>query len=111
MMSKITRYVLPTLIVFFCLPSAALGLFWLTGLISSHFVQNRQSDPFLVILQIMCGLIMTLFHLQVPVELAGALWICLLVAGQRIVTKVWTAAVIMIAIYGLYVFSTQFQMH
>jgi hypothetical protein len=105
-MNGVARYLLPGLIIAFCLPSAAMG----TLAVVSNLVQAGALHVPLAILLYTCSLIIGLSRGPVLVGAAGALWLWLVVGGDRTSTKVWTAAIIIAAIYGLHVFHREFQM-
>jgi hypothetical protein len=109
LLARFTRYGLPLLVVIPCLPSAALGSLWLISLVVSHFVDK--SNPLLMVLfsfEYMAALVAGILG-PIFVVAAFGIWIWLLAAGERIATKLWTAAFPLASIYGLYVLKSQFQ--
>ena len=109
MMKKATRYLLPGSIVALCFAPAAMGALRAVAFAADLIKAEALPVP-LAILLYTCSLIIGLSHGQVLVGIAGALWAWLAVAGDRISVKVWTAAIILAAVYGLQLFNTEFRM-
>ncbi len=107
-MKRATRYLLPGSIVVLCLAPAAMGALRAVAFVASLGKAEALPMP-LTILLYTCSLIIGLSHGQLLVGMAGALWVWLAVAGDRISVKVWTAAIILVAIYGLQLFNSEFR--
>jgi hypothetical protein len=114
MENRFTRYALPLLIIFFSLPSAAMGILNAIALAVSPFVHAKGTDnPLLplVVLEYMCSLIMALCFEPFPLVVAGALWVLLLVIGKHLDAKICTGVILAAAVYGIYVLESEFVMH
>jgi hypothetical protein len=86
-----------------------MGTLGVVGLVAD--LAKAGSLPPLTILLYACSLIIGISRGQFLVGAAGALWIWLVVAGDRISTKLWTAGIILTAVYGLHIFNSEFRMH
>ena len=109
MASKVPRHLLPALIVVLCLPSTAMGVLGLVRQVAD-LVKPETHHLTLAILLYTCSLIIGFSRGHLLVGAALGLWVWLIVVGDRLSTKIWTAAILLAAIYGLHLFHSEFQM-
>ena len=107
---KITRYVLPTLISVLCLPSAPLATVRLIGLGFAHILDkpDATTNGLLGFFRLLFALVISAagFVGMLCTACACVLWVWLLLLGKSTVTKIWTLAIVLLAIYGHYLLIT-----